>query len=74
MNLIVLGPLVAALTAAAVAWHHATCLDRQSLQEGPPADANGSSQWRFALGAVVIAVLAVTALQTILLTGLRLPE
>jgi hypothetical protein len=71
MTFIVLAPLVVALTTAVVAWQRATRLDRQSLHEGWPDESNGGNQWHFVLGALVVAVLAFTALQTILLSGLR---
>jgi hypothetical protein len=69
MSFIVLVPLVAALATAILAWQYATRLDRQSLEEGRHGDP--SDQWHFVLGALVIAVIAVTALQAMLLGGLR---
>lgn len=56
-------PLLVALAAAALAWQHATRLDRWSANaaQGEPRDEQRS--WGVALGALVVALAATTILQ-----------
>lgn len=64
-------PLLVALGAALLAWHHATRLDRQSLHDGWPAESASERRlWLVALGAVVVAAGATTLLQLTLLSRL----
>jgi hypothetical protein len=59
--------LVSLLVAGAMAWYHATRMDRQTEHErgGPQSEPNGALG--LALGALVAAVAAATALQLMFL-------
>jgi hypothetical protein len=70
MTLVVLGPLIAAVAAGVLAWHHATRLDRESLRSGWPGEPADGSGWLLVLGALIAAVAATTVLQFVLLSQL----
>lgn len=62
--------LVVALAAAALAWQHATRLDRRSTSAWPGEPRDKQSSWGVALGALMAAVAATMMLQLMLLSGL----
>ncbi len=63
-------PLVAVLVGGALAWHYATRVDRQTERESWPQQAAPNGAVGLALGALVAAVIAATALQLIFLPRL----
>lgn len=60
-------PLVAVLLSAALAWHYATRIDRQTEHESCPRQSEPNGAWGLALGALVAAVAAAAVLQIMLL-------
>lgn len=56
-------PLATALVASLVAWNHATRLDRQVQSESWPRHREPDGSFALAVGAVIVAVVAVTMLQ-----------
>ena len=59
-------PLLVALVAAALAWQHATRLDRWSANAGQGEPRDEQRSWGLALGALVVALAATTILQLVL--------
>ena len=60
-------PLVAAVVAGLLAWHHATRIDRQTERERWPRQTESTGALGLALGALVTAVAAATLLQLMFL-------
>ena len=60
-------PLVAAVVAGLLAWHHATRIDRQTRRERWPRQTESNGALGLALGALVTAVAAATLLQLMFL-------
>ncbi|MFI5034251.1 MAG: hypothetical protein ACHQPH_26500 [Reyranellales bacterium] len=60
-------PLVALLACGLLAWHHATRIDRQTEHESWPRQSERNGALGLALGALVAAVAAATALQLMFL-------
>lgn len=68
MWLFTIGPLLIAVAAGHLAWHHATRFDRLSAEGNPKSPAGEERRsWRFVLVALLIASAAVGVLQLVLL-------
>ena len=63
-------PLLAAVCAGLLAWHHATRLDRQQIEPWPSRTDDHRGGWPLVLGALVAAVAATTVLQLAVLSSL----
>ena len=64
---LILVPLVAVLAFGVLAWHHATCIDRQANHQSWLQPSEPPGNLGLALGALVAAVVAATALQLMVL-------
>ena len=59
-------PLLVAVAAAALAWQHATRLDRWSANAWPGEPRDEQTSWGVALGALVVALIATMIIQLVL--------
>jgi hypothetical protein len=62
-------PLLAAVGAAMVAWHHATQFDRHSSERSPATNEHDVG-WPLAIGSLVVAVASITVFQLAVLSSL----
>jgi hypothetical protein len=67
---LILLPMLGALGAAFLAWHHAGKLDRQQSEGGARGADPGGHAWPLALAALLAALVATTMLQMAVLSHL----